>query len=132
MLELAFCGDDCNYCPRYIATINNDYNQLRDVALLWAKVGWKDTVVTPEEMVCHGCNQVNHCRYGIRECALDKNVSNCGACNNYPCNKVIEMFEQTEVIDRKCQDILSQEDYQRLQKAFFSKRVNLDRFSQED
>ena len=131
MLQLAFCGDDCNFCPRYIATQSGSEEQLKEVAILWKKAGWQEAIVSPEEMVCYGCSSVSRCVYGIKECALEKDVENCGRCQDYPCEKVIKVFERTEVYARKCQEICSQEEYERLQRAFFSKKENLDRANRD-
>jgi hypothetical protein len=125
MLKLAFCGNDCNCCPRYIATRSNNEERLREVALLWAEIGWRDVVMPSIEMVCYGCNQANWCRYDIRECALKTQVDNCGECRDYPCEKILKVFEQTDIYSKKCEETLSRKDYECLCKAFFSKKANL-------
>jgi len=46
MVKLAFCGDDCNYCPRYNATLNQNEHKLREIAVLWKKsVGVKTSIL---------------------------------------------------------------------------------------
>ncbi len=73
MLKLAYCGDDCNICPRYIATQSNSIEKLKEIAVLWKKVGWRESILTPEKMVCNGCAAVKKCRYdNIRKCAKKK------------------------------------------------------------
>ena len=64
MIKLACCGDDCNYCPRYVGTINNNENELKKAAEIWYKVGWRDNILLPDEMECFGCSSVKWCRYG--------------------------------------------------------------------
>ena len=127
MLKLAFCGDDCNFCPRYIATQSGSEERLREAALLWKQAGWRDAISPPAEMVCYGCEQAERCTYNIRECALKRQVNNCGECKDYPCEKVLKAFERTDTYAKKCKEILSPKDYECLQKAFFSKRENLDK-----
>jgi len=131
MQELGFCGDDCNCCPRYIATQSGDADRLKELAAIWKTLGWQDTIVPPEEMVCHGCASVNWCIYEIRECALQKEVDNCGKCENYPCEKVLKAFKRTESYAEDCKERLSKENYECFQKAFFSKKENLDRANKE-
>ena len=131
MLNLAPCGDDCNLCPRYIATQSGSEERLREVALLWQQVGWRDTIVPPAEMVCYGCEQASWCRYNIRECALKRQINNCGECKDYPCEKIKKAFEQTNLYAKKCQEILPPKDYEYLRKTFFSKRENLDRVNKK-
>ncbi len=39
MLNLGLCGDDCNYCPRYLATQSGDEERLKEVAVMWQMIG---------------------------------------------------------------------------------------------
>lgn len=129
---LGFCGDNCKVCPRYVATQSGDVEQLKKVATLWYRVGYRDKIVQPEELICHGCSLTNLCAYDdIRECAVEKGVENCGKCENYPCEKVLRAFDQTESFAEKCKEKCSKEEYESLQKAFFSKKKNLDRINKE-
>ena len=131
MLKLAYCGNDCNDCPRYIATQSGNIERLKEVAALWERLGWRDTVVSSEEMVCHGCSSANWCRYGVRECGLERGVDNCGECESYPCDKVLGMFERAkshaENVKREC----SKEDYNTFLELPFQKKENLDRVKGE-
>lgn len=131
MLKLAFCGNDCNNCPRYIATQTGSIERLKEVAALWYRVGYRDKIVPPEDMICRGCSSANWCSYTIRECALEKSVENCGKCKNYPCEKVLKIFERNELFAEKSKKICSKEEYECLQKAFFSKKENLDKVYKE-
>ena len=127
MLKLAFCGDDCNACPRYIATQSGDAERLKEAAAMWKRAGWRDEIVPPEEMVCHGCASVKSCRYDdIRKCAQEKRIDNCGRCNDYPCKQIEKVFQQTESYAKLCKENCSKKDYECFQKAFFSKREKLD------
>ena len=128
MLELAYCGDDCNLCPRYIATQNNSIEKLKEVAVLWKKAGWRENVVPPEDMVCHGCNTERKCIYDdIKKCALEKGIDNCGFCLDYPCGKIENVFAQTEIYVKLCKENCSKEEYELLNKAFFLKKQNMDK-----
>ena len=103
MDNIGYCGDDCELCPRYIATKSNDVEKLKKAAVLWEKVGLNDKIVTPEQMICNGCASLEHCHYNdIRECAKDKEISNCGKCNDYPCDKINGVFNKTIEADVKC------------------------------
>lgn len=131
MLKLALCGNDCNTCLRYIATQSGDIEQLREVAAIWRRRGWRDHVVPPEEMVCYGCLSANWCRYSIRECALEKSVDNCGTCNDYPCDKVLEMFERAKSYAESMKEKCLKEEYEYLLQLAQSKKENLDRVHKE-
>ena len=131
MTGLGFCGDDCNYCPRYIATRSGDVEQLKEVAALWKIIGWQDTIVSPEEMACHGCSSVNQCTLGIKECAIGKGVDNCGKCNDYPCEKILKIFKENNLLADNCKELLSKKDNKFFQKAFFNKKERLDSINKE-
>jgi len=131
LLELGSCGDDCNYCPRYIATRSGDIEQLKKLAALWKMAGWQDTIVSPEEMVCRGCSSINRCTLGIRECAIGKGVDNCGNCDDYPCEKISNIFKENNLLADKCKELLSEEDNKLFHKAFFSKKERLDSINKE-
>lgn len=128
---IAYCGNDCSWCPRYIATQSGELEQLREVARIWQKAGWRDGLEPPEKMACHGCLSADWCRYSIRQCAEDKGVDICGRCPDYPCPIVIKVFERTGQYAARCKEVLPAADFQRLQKAFFNKKDNLDRISKK-
>jgi len=130
-MKLAFCGNDCDECPRYLATKSNDEKVLQETAVLWHRLGYRDQVVSPQEIACQGCTPSNWCRYGIAKCVLEKQVNNCGECGDYPCPTILETFERTEAFDRESKATCSQEDYARLRKSFFLKKENLDRIHDE-
>jgi len=120
------CGNDCESCPRYTAAQSGDPERLREVAVLWKSVGWRAQVVSAEEIACRGCQSVDWCRHGIRGCAREHNVANCGQCREYPCAKVEEMLERTLAHIDICREICSPADFAALQKAFFNKKQNLE------
>lgn len=127
MQRIAPCGNDCLACLRYIATQSNDISKLNEVAELWNRVGWRDEVVSPEEIKCYGCSSVNFCRYEIQKCASEKKIDNCGSCNDYPCNLSTRSFEQTKKYAQSIKDICTEKEYQQFTGAFFSKKENLDK-----
>lgn len=51
--RITLCGDNCIECPRYNA---HSEAELKRVAELWYRVGWRDMVVTNEEITCSGCS----------------------------------------------------------------------------
>ncbi len=122
-----YCGNDCAACPRYTATVSGDEAQLHQVAALWHRVGWRDRVVSSDEIACRGCATATWCRYGLRECAQEKRVANCGRCPDYPCDNLSRAWEATGSWARVCEQVCSPEEYARLDRAFFQKQANLDR-----
>jgi hypothetical protein len=127
MFETACCGNDCLACPRYAATVSGDEARLQEVAALWRRIGWRDRVVSPREIACHGCSTATWCRYGLRECARDRGVPHCGRCPDYPCAKLSAAWEATGSWARVCGRVCSPEEYAVLETAFFQKQDRLDR-----
>jgi hypothetical protein len=82
-------------------------------------------------MACYGCRSTPICTYYVRECALGKGVENCGRCAEYPCERLTRTFALTASYENRCRGKCSQEEYEGLQKAFFSKKNNLDRANKE-
>ena len=132
MTKLGYCGDDCELCPRYIATQSGDIEAMRKTAQIWEKAGWREDIIPSEEITCQGCTPLSPCRYKINECATGNGVENCGRCGAYPCDKIMRVFELSEISDRHCKEVLSKSDYEQIRKAFFSKKTNLDRESKEN
>ncbi|MFX1313263.1 MAG: DUF3795 domain-containing protein [Promethearchaeota archaeon] len=122
--KLAYCGDCCTYCPRYIATLSGNRKKLKDVAFLMKKVGWPYNLEEPEKNKCKGCQDIENCEYGIKECCIERNIENCAKCIDYPCPKLENAFEITEGYVETFKPILSKEEYELFQKAYFLKKEN--------
>jgi len=116
------CGDDCNKCPRFLAKTENE---LLGTAKLWHRVGWRDTVVSADEMRCSGCSPQKQCAYGLMECVKSKGKEKCGDCPDFPCVKIREMLERSELYREKCGKVCTEDEYRSLEEAFFQKRENL-------
>jgi hypothetical protein len=129
VLKIGFCGDDCNYCPRYLATQSGSEERFKKVAAIWRMVGWRDTEEPPEKLACHGCASVKICGLGIRECVIAKGIDNCGECTDYPCEKLRDIFKNNEKEAAICKGNFSKEDYEIFQRAFFSKKERLDKIN---
>ncbi len=124
MERLTFCGIDCNFCPRYIATKSGSEEKLKSVAGLWFKCGWRDKVVPANEMVCRGCLTMNWCRFGIRECAMERKMENCGKCRDYPCDKIHKAFENIDPYSKKAKKCVQQRNLNKCKMPFFSKKID--------
>ena len=131
MLKIAYCGDDCNYCPRYLATQSGDEKRLKEVASIWQMIGWRDAAEPPEKLTCYGCASLEICELGIRECVIEKGLDSCGKCTDYPCEKLLKIFENNKKEANICKGIFSKEDYYLFHKAFFSKKARLDKIHRE-
>ena len=123
---IAACGNDCSVCPRYNKEpYKKTTEELIQTAMLWKKLGYRDKVVSIEEISCNGCNVDNWCRYNIKKCTVEKGIDNCSSCTNYPCSTVKECFEITKSFEPRCREVCNQDEYETLKKAFFEKEINL-------
>lgn len=120
---IAACGNDCSMCPRFLPKSEEELHQ---AAVLWEKIGYRDHVVTNEEIQCSGCKKGNFCRFGIVDCVEEKHLPNCGHCSEYPCEKIEETFEKTMVFEPACEACCTSEEYAVIAEAFFNKKKNLD------
>ena len=132
MQHLGICGDDCSLCPRYTATQSNDINLLRKVAALWYRTGFRDRMVSEEEIICHGCQSASDCAFeDLKNCASNRQINNCGECRDYPCIIIKKVFEQIKPTAERCKMKCSDIEYHQFHQSFFLKKKNLDRIHQK-
>ncbi len=124
--KIAYCGDDCSECPRYLATMSGNIEELRESAILMGKVGWPRDLENPDRMKCRGCEDIENCEYSVKECCIKQGLANCGMCGDYPCELINKAFEITAVNAKNFKTILSPDEYEIFKIAFFSKKKNLE------
>ena len=123
---IAACGNDCSACPRYVAPpYEKTDEELRHTAELWLKIGYRDRLVSNEEISCIGCRPENWCRYRVIKCCDDKGIRNCSECADFPCDNMRECFAVTKYFEPKCKEVCTDSEYDQLKKAFFEKEENL-------
>ncbi len=89
----AYCGIECLECPVFIATQTNDEELREETAKKWGKDFGLE--LTSDDLVCNGC-QSDLVFYFCKTCPFiscckDKNINNCGECEDYPC-ETLEKF----------------------------------------
>jgi hypothetical protein len=100
---------------------------LEEVKELWVRLGLRDPDFPPRDMACFGCRTQNTCAYSeVRDCAGEKAIENCGLCRMYPCQLINAAFEKSEKLRCRTARVCNQRETEALDKAFFSKRRNLD------
>jgi hypothetical protein len=92
---IACCGLVCTDCGAYLATRTMDQAKAAQVAAEWSKQF--HVQVLPEHVWCDGCTVAGrkcaHCaECEIRACALERNLANCGLCDEYACEKLQGFF----------------------------------------
>ena len=106
---ISFCGINCNECDAYQATLNNDDEKRKEVALLWSKQ--YNAEIKPVDINCDGCvsdgkNLFNHCNVcEIRKCGKEKGVLNCAHCEEYICEKRGKFFEMVPFCKKNLDEI---------------------------
>ena len=118
---ISFCGDNCSLCPRYIATQKNDENELAEVAELWYRLGFRDTVISNEDIRCSGCSRNKVCGYNITSCEHLGENKNCGECERFPCEIINTVFKKTEQYAVTCHNKCTEKLYEQLFQAFYMK-----------
>ena len=132
MNKIGVCGDNCSCCPRYIATLSGDIGEFEKVKELWVRLGWRDESFPARELVCHGCGLEVKCAYPqLRNCAYEKNISNCGLCDNYPCELVNAAYERTKRLTANARVVCTLKEMDILNKAFFHKKQTLDKINNQ-
>ncbi|MBC8278547.1 MAG: DUF3795 domain-containing protein [FCB group bacterium] len=96
---IAKCGLLCNECEAYVATINDDHDEIARMAKEAAeKFGMQ---INPDDIYCEGCTTtsgrlssycLNSCE--VRKCAVEKKVDNCAHCDDYSCEIIDNFIEQ--------------------------------------
>ena len=120
--KITLCGDNCLECPRYLA---NTEEELRRTAELWYRIGWRDVVVSNEEIRCSGCTSHKECTYHLVECTKENGVEKCSQCPHFPCGKIEDMLKRTKEYEKKSREVCSDEEYRMLKASFFNKEENL-------
>ena len=124
--SIAACGDQCKFCPRYIATIENNTESLEYIAELWFKLGFRDIISEPEEIKCYGCSKDNNCMYKLNRCPNLQDISNCGECSSFVCPKLEKVFQASEINNMNTKANCSPDEYEVMHKAFFRKKELLE------
>ena len=122
--KITLCGDNCLECPRYNA---HSGEELKKTAELWFRIGWRETIVSNEEIACSGCSSHKECTYRLVECTKAHNVEKCSQCGEFPCGKISDMLKRSKEYEEKCREVCSDEELEMLTKAFFNKENNLNK-----
>ncbi|MFX1451463.1 MAG: DUF3795 domain-containing protein [Promethearchaeota archaeon] len=124
--KIAYCGDVCSFCPRYVATQSGSEEELKKVAILLEKIGWRSETLPPKKVECLGCQDIEVCEYDVKECCIAQNIPNCGKCPKYPCPKIERAFEISATNMARFRMILTEREFATFMRAFFWKKANLD------
>lgn len=132
MTTVGICGDNCMYCPRYLATLSGKTEELEKVKELWLRLGLRDPALPAQDLVCYGCAPENNCAYSeLRTCVYERSIESCGLCEAYPCALVNATFEKSERLHVQAVSVCTSEEIELFRKAFFSKQQNIEKVRNE-
>jgi len=124
---MGVCGDNCLYCPRYIATRGGKAEDLEKVKGLWVRLGLREPSIPATDLACYGCTPQNKCAYNeIRTCAYERGIDNCGLCDAYACELVKAALAKSDTLRSRACSVSTSEEMELLNRAYFSKEQNLD------
>ena len=95
MSELSYCGFNCALCPVYLASRDKDNKLVR----LYLNLDEKLSDEEVREYYCFGCVNSNsrHLTFcEIKKCAEKEKKESCAFCNNFPCEKLAYITEETK------------------------------------
>ena len=106
--DLAYCGLNCNKCPIFIATANDDDALRQKTAREWTDLfsGILESVgiekLKPDDMNCHGCRSERSHFFGcekctIRHCCQEKNLVTCAGCREYESCNILKGFYSFDI-----------------------------------
>ena len=117
------CGDDCAVCPRFVARTDDE---LHETALFWHRIGWRDRVVSNEEIRCSGCGSHETCSFMILSCLREKGIGKCGECADFCCGRIKDVLSRSEKKEEEARSMCaSEEEFLMLKRAFWNKAENL-------
>jgi len=117
------CGDDCAVCPRYLARTDEE---LRETAEFWHRAGWRDRVVSNEEIRCAGCGSRPTCSFMLLPCVKEHGVEKCSGCGEYPCGKIHATLASSKSKKQQCRAACeSDEEFAMFVRAFYEKEKHL-------
>lgn len=120
---ISICGDDCAVCPRFVA---ETAEELHETAIFWQKAGWRDYVVSNDEIKCTGCGCRSSCSFMLLPCTKEHGVTKCSECQHFECEKVKLAYESSKKKMGQCEKACdSKEEFNMLIRAFYEKEKNM-------
>jgi len=93
----AICGLYCSACRIYVAHVEEDFDELKELAETPMPIKFK---VPAEGLVCEGCYSstltpwCGNCEF--RKCSVGRGIRYCFECNEFPCERLDEFERQKE------------------------------------
>jgi|LAHU01.1.fsa_nt_gb hypothetical protein len=105
---VAYCGINCDKCPVFIATFEDDESLRQKTAKEWSNLYGKILEsfgihsLKPEDINCYGCRSERGIFIGcascsIRTCCQDKGLITCADCDEYDSCDMLKGFYSLEI-----------------------------------
>ena len=107
---IACCGLDCEKCPAFIATINDDEALREQTARQWSRIYRAE--ILPAQVRCTGCRgegeKFFYCGHmcEVRRCAEQKGLVHCGQCPGFACELLSPIFGHDPEAKKRLLDLL--------------------------
>jgi hypothetical protein len=100
---ISLCGMRCDLCLAYRPNVEAHPENRQLLSDGWFKYfGFR---LPPEEITCEGCfldeNKTLDKTCKVRPCVVERNISNCAACEDYICEKLEAILVDIETMQAK-------------------------------
>lgn len=120
---LSVCGDDCAVCPRFLAQTEEE---LHETAIFWFRCGWRDRVVSNEEIRCRGCGSRSSCTFQLLSCIREHGINKYSSCPEFQCKKIKDTLSRSALGQQQCRAACENDrEYALFLRAFYEKEKNL-------
>ncbi len=99
---IAYCGLACDTCPIHLATLEQDLSKRQTMRVAIAQMCREQygmNVQLQDITDCDGCRSETGRLFSgcanceIRSCAVNRKLTSCAFCPDYPCDKLLKHFE---------------------------------------
>lgn len=109
---ISLCGMRCDLCLAYRPNVETHPENQQLLSDGWYKYfGFR---LPPEEITCEGCfldeNETLDKTCQVRPCVIEKDISNCAACENYICEKLEAILVDIETMQAKFDQPIPERD----------------------
>jgi hypothetical protein len=123
---ISACGFRCDLCGAFAGNLAGPGDQ-RDVAAEWKK--FYDIDMAPDRIICDGCRNgvvegrelpARDCR--TRTCVAERELENCGHCEEYPCERLDSVMGDVERTREKFEGSISEEERRKFFEPYRARR----------
>lgn len=100
---IAMCGLVCDDCIAFLATQRDDDKMRQKAVEAWST---KEEPLKLEDINCDGCTVGKRLHTfcsvcDVRICGLERGIENCAYCNDFPCEKLENLWRSFRTVSGK-------------------------------